>query len=291
MKHLSQVIHFVILFKHLNITLTITIIQSLGGNTSKKDGDLDALYQNVKAIILEIENKEAAKKESSDALERKNKVEDSLVMGKSSSGIKNDRKLKTKNVDGSISGTVSVKEKKKTWEEKLMLHFLGSETNDSSTAPETIMLQKFMDFVKAKSYTMDNFITDCFADMDEDIPIDSLLSQEFRTHLKFVGLKTIISRYCSPKRAFMSEPFMTEMGGMGIGTVYAARFDSTLTAMRMAFTEKTTPTIVDDGDEDTMEFDPVLRLETDDNINVSDVDGADGGNDQEEQEDEETETV
>ena len=69
------------------------------------DGDLDKVYSNVKVILMEIEEKKAAKKEVSEAQERKNEVENSLVMGKSSSTVEfiKSRKLKTMNLDGSTA--------------------------------------------------------------------------------------------------------------------------------------------------------------------------------------------
>ena len=220
---------------------------------------MDGVYENVKTILIGLEAKEAAKIEVSEAQERKNEIENSLVIGQKPNGNstnkKSTRKLQTKNLDGSISGTVSSKDKKKTWEEKLMLHVLGSESSSSNEAPETAVLQKFMDFIKQKSYTLDNFLQDCFADID-DTPLGELIPEETRTLLKMVGLKTIVSRYCSVKRSFASELFMNEMQTMGVTAIFAAHFDSTLTAMRMAFTEPT-PVIDDDENDDEDEEDDV----------------------------------
>ena len=63
----------------------------------------------------------------------------------------------------------------------------------------------------------------------------NLVDAETMIKFKLVGLKTIITRYCSPKRMFKSEAFMVELQSMGIQVVYAARMDATLTAMRMGF--------------------------------------------------------
>ena len=124
-----------------------------------------------------------------------------------------------------------------------MLQVLGSGKKDTGEAPETAMLQKFIDFIKLKNYTLDNFLGDI-----DDTPLSELISPEVRNHLKMVGLKTIISRYCSPKRSFTSELFLNEMTTMGISVIFAARFDSTLTTMRMAFAEANVTN--DDDDED-----------------------------------------
>ena len=74
---------------------------------------------------MEIEEKKAAKKEVSEAQERKNEVENSLVMGKSSSTVelKKSRKLKTMNLDGSTAGNVSVKEKKRVGRKNLCFKY------------------------------------------------------------------------------------------------------------------------------------------------------------------------
>ena len=127
-----------------------------------------------------------------------------------------------------------------------MLQVLGSGKKDTGEAPETAMLQKFMDFIKLKNYTLDNFLEDCFADID-DTPLSELIPPEVRNHLKMVGLKTIMSRSCSPKRSFTSELFLNEMTTMGVSVIFAARFDSTLTTMRMAFAEAN---VINDDDDD-----------------------------------------
>ena len=44
---------------------------------------------------------------------------------------------------------------------------------------------------------MDDFIKDCFANIDET-PLSNLVDHETIIKFKLVGLKTIITRYCSP---------------------------------------------------------------------------------------------
>ena len=62
---------------------------------------------------------------------------------------------------------------------------------------------------------MDEFVRYCFADIDET-PLSSLVPDETMIKFKLVGLKTIVTRYCSPKRMFKSEAFMVELQSMGI---------------------------------------------------------------------------
>ena len=119
-----------------------------------------------------------------------------------------------------------------------MLHILGPDTTNSASAvdPKTVMLQLFLNFIQKNKYTMNEFIKDFFADIDET-PLSNLVDAETMIKFKLVGLKTIITRYCSPKRMFKSEAFLVELQSMGIQVVYAAFMDATLTAMRMDFSK------------------------------------------------------
>ena len=84
---------------------------------------------------------------------------------------------------------------------------------------------------------MENFIQDCFADINET-PLSDIVDRDTMIKFQLLGLKTIITRYCSPKRMFTSEECSLELQAMGINTVYAAHFDATLSSMRMNLTKE-----------------------------------------------------
>ena len=78
------------------------------------DGDLDKVCKSIKLVLIEVEEKNSAKREVSETQERINAVENSLVMGvkqPSTVELRKSHKLKTMNLDGSTSCNVPVKDK------------------------------------------------------------------------------------------------------------------------------------------------------------------------------------
>ena len=177
-----------------------------------------------------------------------------------------------------------------------MLHILGPDTSNPVEDPETVMLQMFLDFIQKRKYTMDEFIKDCFADIDADeTPQSVLVSDETMVKFKLVGLKTIITRYCSPKRMFKSEAFLMELQSMGIQVVYAARMDATLTAMRMDFVKAAAKeSALDTSAVGSEEVDVVSDIfgrsdENDDLIEFKSIDENEEADDEDDEEDAEDE--
>ena len=54
---------------------------------------------------------------------------------------------------------------------------------------------------------MNNLTADCFVDIDET-SLSDIVGIDTTIKFKLVGLKTIITRYCSPKRMFKLEAFL-----------------------------------------------------------------------------------
>ena len=153
---------------------------------------------------------------------RKNDVENSLWELRHLKSMQNQSpKLKTKNLDA--SDNVSIKDKKKSWEEKLMVY-------DQISLLLLLLKHHLRKRRFSYSWSLSNqkskqwiaFFTDYFADID-DVPLNYLISSEIRWQFRFIGLQTIISRNCLSGRFLKAELFLTEMVSFEVSAIMSAR--------------------------------------------------------------------
>jgi hypothetical protein len=190
------------------------------GNQSGKEGELSQLYQYVKQINEEIAEKEAAK-EAEVELKAKLSETEKTILTKAGS-------LKRKQLDGKIiDNTQSDRAVPLSFDDKLLMLAAGTGSQEDKkrkmNADEDRFEATFLKWIEHSKKTLAGLLT------------DSEVSLRHHDDVEDIGLKTLVSIYCTRDSSFSAVAFKRELREMELPMVVCSKIYMGLQEWRRDF--------------------------------------------------------
>ena len=188
------------------------------GNQSGKEGEWSQLYRHVQTVSDDIAEKDASKEAGEDQRAKLNETELEVI---AKSGP-----LKRKLLNGEIiDNTRADHAAPLSFDDRLILLATGSRQNDRNRvhAAEEMFEVQFLQWIDLKMRTM--------ASLQNSVGVSAQHSED----LEEIGLKTLVSIYCTRESNFAARVFKDELRAMELPMVVASKLYMGLQEWRRQF--------------------------------------------------------